>query len=224
MKTDIVDWAEQVGRFNEEVVGLRAPAEPTPLRRERMLMRVGHVIEEMQEAKDSSTVQDQADAFIDAIYVALGALFEMGVCPGPNFAEVHGKNMQKRRGSVAKRPGSEGFDAVKPEGWTPPEFLSVSLQDYKLMSELSPVLRRITELRAAKGKDYNSAVKLTDYFPFGHQSYVQMIFLKALRLVSLVEVTRTGGRVNFEGTEDTVLDLLNYAVFYGEWLLEQKGK
>jgi hypothetical protein len=65
-------------------------------------------------------------------------------------------------------------------------------------------------LVASKGEDYNSGVKLTDYFPFGHKSYVQMIHLKAKRLVSLAEVAEP----NHEGVKDTLLDLLNYTVFY----------
>jgi len=61
-----------------------------------------------------------------------------------------------------------------------------------------------------KGEDYNSVVELKDYFPFGDISYIQMIYMKALRLVSLAENTAP----NFEGKLDTVLDLINYCVFY----------
>jgi len=66
------------------------------------------------------------------------------------------------------------------------------------------------DMVAKKGEDYNSGVKLVDYFPFGDKSYVQMIHLKAKRLVSLAEVAE----VNYESAEDTVLDMINYAVFY----------
>jgi hypothetical protein len=70
---------------------------------------------------------------------------------------------------------------------------------------------------AKKGEDYNSAVTLEQYFPFGDHSYVQMIHLKALRLVSLAEKSQ----INFEGKQDTVLDLINYCVFYLDYLAQE---
>jgi hypothetical protein len=63
---------------------------------------------------------------------------------------------------------------------------------------------------AKKGEDYNTGPKLEDYFPFGDKSYIQMIHLKALRLVSLAD----NPTPNFEGKKDTVYDLLNYCAFY----------
>ena len=63
---------------------------------------------------------------------------------------------------------------------------------------------------AKKGEDYNTGPKLEDYFPFGDFSYIQMIHLKALRLVSLAG----NPKPNYEGTKDTLYDLLNYVVFY----------
>jgi hypothetical protein len=67
-----------------------------------------------------------------------------------------------------------------------------------------------------KGEDYNHGPKLEDYFPFGDFSYIQMIHLKALRLVSLVDKVE----VNFEGKKDTIYDLINYCVFYLKFLKE----
>ena len=69
-------------------------------------------------------------------------------------------------------------------------------------------------LATRKSEDYQSAiVKLKDYFPFGDKSYVQMLHLKTLRLVSLAE----NPTPNFEAAQDSVLDLINYAVFYLEY-------
>lgn len=65
-----------------------------------------------------------------------------------------------------------------------------------------------------KGEDYNCGPTLAQYFPFGDFSYVQMIHLKALRLVSLVDKVE----INFEGKKDTLYDLLNYVVFYLDFL------
>jgi len=72
---------------------------------------------------------------------------------------------------------------------------------------------------AKKGEDYNSGPKLEDYFPFGDFSYVQMIHLKALRLVSLVYKVQP----NFESKKDTLYDLLNYVVFYLDFLENNEG-
>ena len=62
-----------------------------------------------------------------------------------------------------------------------------------------------------KGKDYNSGPTLGQYFPFGDASYIQMIHLKALRLVAIAP---KGSQVNFESKRDSTLDLINYCVFY----------
>jgi hypothetical protein len=72
---------------------------------------------------------------------------------------------------------------------------------------------------AKKGEDYNSGPTLHDYFPFGDASYIQMIHLKALRLVSLCDKATQ----NFEGKKDTIYDLLNYCAFYLDYLEMQEN-
>lgn len=75
----------------------------------------------------------------------------------------------------------------------------------------SNVLQEIMDIRAKKSQDYNGgSVQLTDYFPFGQISYTQMIHVKYLRLRSLTEQE---GLPNYEGLRDTLIDLINYAVF-----------
>jgi len=69
-----------------------------------------------------------------------------------------------------------------------------------------------------KGEDYNVAVDLHDYFPFGDMSYVQMLHMKVTRLRSLTAVIANGGEPNFDSVLDTTLDLLNYTVFYLDYL------
>ena len=68
-----------------------------------------------------------------------------------------------------------------------------------------------------KGEDYNGGPQLHQYFPFKDKSYIQMIHLKALRLVSLAD----NPKPNFEGTLDTLYDLLNYTTFYLDYLEQQ---
>lgn len=73
-----------------------------------------------------------------------------------------------------------------------------------------------------KHKDYNSGGDdLHGYFPFGDKSYVQMLHTKARRLVSLAQQDSTP---NFESVQDTVLDLINYAVFYLEYMEANHAK
>lgn len=83
------------------------------------------------------------------------------------------------------------------------------------------LVKQAKDLVVKKAQDYQGgSVGLHDYFPFGDQSYVQMLYVKAMRLRSLVEGTRSP---NFESTKDSVLDLINYAIFYLEYLEEQEN-
>jgi hypothetical protein len=62
-----------------------------------------------------------------------------------------------------------------------------------------------------KHEDYgNEVLGLKTYFPFGLTSYAQMLHVKSQRLVSLA---KTGQQPNYESLEDTVKDMINYAVF-----------
>lgn len=78
--------------------------------------------------------------------------------------------------------------------------------------EYLELIQPAIELVVAKHKDYDEGgVKLEDYFPFGDPSYVQMLHVKTMRLVSL---TASGNTPTHESLKDTVLDLINYSVFY----------
>lgn len=66
-----------------------------------------------------------------------------------------------------------------------------------------------------KGEDYNHAVKLHDYFPFKDRSYQQMMHMKVLRMRSLLD---KGSTPNFDSLLDSVYDLINYSVFYLDYL------
>ena len=71
-----------------------------------------------------------------------------------------------------------------------------------------------------KGQDYNNnSVALEDYFPFGDYSYQQMMHMKLLRMRS----TLGNPSPNYDSLMDSVLDLLNYTVFYLDYL-NQKDK
>ncbi len=112
---------EQVGRFLREIVHLPIPATPTMMGPSRVGW-FGHAVrEELKEFEDATTLVDQVDAVGDLAYFAIGRLFEMGVDPVAHLTAIHNANMRKERGSLSKRPGSMGHDAVKPAGWYGPE-------------------------------------------------------------------------------------------------------
>lgn len=83
-------------------------------------VRLDHLTEELDEIVDAVNARDLeelVDGLVDLIYVAAGTLNMLGVEPQTHWDEVHNANMAKRRGTT-KRGSS--YDAVKPEGWTPP--------------------------------------------------------------------------------------------------------
>ncbi len=126
------DMLSKVERFQREIVGLEIPTVPKMLTMRRVNARCEHMMEEVDEIGEAETVEEQADGFVDILYIALGALAEMGILPGPVFEQVHEANMKKYRGDVAKRPNSVGHDAVKPEGWTPPDltpFMTITREE-----------------------------------------------------------------------------------------------
>ena len=220
-------FLQAVLRFQEDIIGIVVPKTPTYLTDNRVNGRVEHIREELEElvearlksSDDTQCTAEQADAFVDIIYIALGGLIEMGITPGAVFNEVHRANMDKVSGEVSKRPSNFGYDAIKPEGWAGPDIARAMLDmTPDKIKNISPVHLEIAELRAKKGQDYNSTVKLRDYFPMGHASYFQMMHLKTKRAESLIEVIQQGGEPNFEGLRDTLLDALNYITFWVEAL------
>ena len=82
-------------------------------------------------------------------------------------------------------------------------------------------LQECIDLQIKKGKDYqnpNSRVTQAMYYPRGLDSIMDIIHAKYLRVVSLSE---SGTEANFEGIEDSLKDLANYASFGVAW---QRGK
>jgi hypothetical protein len=66
-------------------------------------------------------------------------------------------------------------------------------------------------LSERKARDYQGGgVERDAYFPFGVKSYVQMLVVKVLRLVSLA---RQDGKAQHEGIADSARDLINYSAF-----------
>ena len=129
------DFAAKAARFNAEIVGYPIPAQPELMSEDRAGFRADFMQEELDEfrkAQKAGDLDGAVDAIIDLTYVAMGALNEMGVAAQPTFDEVHNANMRKKRGALSKRPGGQGFDAIKPEGWKAPshaDYLTITSED-----------------------------------------------------------------------------------------------
>lgn len=220
-----IEWAAaEVRRFWTEVLGQDVPERPTALEGDRFQHACDHLGEELREFEGShGDLEAQTDALVDLIYVALGRLVEMGVAPGPAFEAVHEANMRKARGANAKRPSSGGVDATKPAGWEPPDLLPllhVSARDVRDLGRLPPLIRAALDVRAERGRQYNRGdVGPRDYFPLGDASHVQMIHLKAKRILAEFKGAQADGRqLTAEEVTEHLRDLVNYACF----MLEDK--
>lgn len=100
--------------------GHPAPDKPTLLDVEQTLRRDLWIRDELNELFLARNMAEQADAFLDIIYFALGGLVEMGIRPAALFQAIQAANMRKQwpdgtvkrdeRGKVIKPPGWEGPD------------------------------------------------------------------------------------------------------------------
>jgi len=89
---------------------------------DRVEARANWLDEEVIELREATTIAEQADAYIDIIYFAVGGLVEMGVNPEKLWSIVHGANMAKvwPDGTVRRRADGK---IVKPDGWVAPDAL-----------------------------------------------------------------------------------------------------
>lgn len=100
--------------------GHPAPEKPTMQEPAFTQRRAGWLEEEARELREATTLAEQADAYIDAMYFALGGLVELGLDPQPIWDLVHGANMAKLWPDGLAHKTPEG-KVIKPEGWTPPD-------------------------------------------------------------------------------------------------------
>lgn len=135
-----------VHQFNSEIIGLPVPKHPKMLEGKRLDYTHDHLSEEIDELLAAETVEDQVDALVDLIYVAMGRLVEMGVDGRAHFDEVHAANMRRVRGQKSTRPNSLGYDAIKPEGWVGPDHTRV-------LVERRPLAQRDDEVSLLQVRD-----------------------------------------------------------------------
>ena len=86
------------------------------------------------------------------------------------------------------------------------------------MEKVSKAFIEANKIRTAKREDYGG--DLNDYFPFGAKSYCHELHKKTKRLVNL---EKTGSFPKHESIKDNLLDLINYASFYYEYLVEMEN-
>lgn len=112
--------------FNRRIIGIAPPGYlPVPLTRERRKAIADHLREEAQELEDAELLKDQVDALTDVMFIASGRFYETGTDGEAHYAATSHANRTRVRGDNAKRPGSFGFDAVKPEGWQEPDHQAI---------------------------------------------------------------------------------------------------
>lgn len=93
---------------------------PTFLPEERVRKRSSWMQEEIKEFLESQSLDEQADAMIDLIYLALGTLVEMGVRPEELFDIVHEANMSKLWEDGKPRYRESDGKVIKPSTWQDP--------------------------------------------------------------------------------------------------------
>jgi predicted HAD superfamily Cof-like phosphohydrolase len=97
-----------------------APEAPSLIERERVEARADWIEEEVQELREAVTIEEQADAFIDVIYFALGGLVNLGIRPGALWDIVQGANMAKLWPDGRPRYREGDGKVIKPDGWEDP--------------------------------------------------------------------------------------------------------
>lgn len=97
----------------------RNPDLPSPQTMDEVVRRAKWVNDEVFELLEAKTLVDQADAYIDIAYFAIGGLVELGIKPEALWNIVHAANMAKLHDGKAVK--SADGKVIKPEGWERPE-------------------------------------------------------------------------------------------------------
>ena len=202
----IRDMATDILSFHVKLNQPAIPKAPMFLSKSRFNFRHKHLQEELLEmfnAQNDNNLSEVVDGLIDLTYIAIGTLIEMGVNPSIAFSEIHRANMAKKPGMTSR---GEVKDAMKPEGWMPPDIES-TLRNMILRNMIpTPMLEATAIIKERECRYNSSTIGRREHFPLGITSIFQMLWIKILRL-----------RVNIESGEkidrDHLIDLINYATF-----------
>lgn len=116
-----------VVEFNQRVLGVAARfiGWQPPKEAELSMAQLREEIDEMEDARKEGNLVAFIDGLIDLDYYHKGIVYKTGLSVeqyNELFILVHEANMEKKLGINHKRQGFGGAaDAVKPEGWIPPE-------------------------------------------------------------------------------------------------------
>jgi predicted HAD superfamily Cof-like phosphohydrolase len=99
-----------------------APDHPHQQSAERAAVRAQWIKEECDELIEAKDYVEQADAYIDIIYFALGGLVEMGILPQALMSIVHNANMGKlhydpETGELIHKKDPITGKTLKPDNW-----------------------------------------------------------------------------------------------------------
>lgn len=104
--------------------GLPYNAGPRLMTPDMAQFRIKFLQEELDEFKDAiakNDLEQQFDALIDLVYIALGTAYLQGLPFQKGWQRVHSANMKKERTNDPKKSKrGSSLDIVKPPGWTPP--------------------------------------------------------------------------------------------------------
>jgi len=124
MQTNRQDIVGLIFDFNEQVIGTPEMQPLVPLTDKQHDWTQKFCLEELAELSEAHHKQDMigvVDAVGDLIYGAMGTFKKLGLTREQVravFEAIHEANMRKKRGDKGR--GSDE-DAVKPEGFVPPE-------------------------------------------------------------------------------------------------------
>lgn len=120
-----MEFVKAVVEFNQQVLGIEQRS-PKCLEYKEFSITHKCLLEEVEELVAAHFVSDLVgcvDALVDNMYFTIGALYKLGLTPEQIHEccmAVHQANITKKKGVNAKRD-TGAADAVKGEGWVPPE-------------------------------------------------------------------------------------------------------
>lgn len=120
-----MEFVKAVVEFNQQVLGIEQRSPKLLSFEEFSITRkcLQEELDELVEANFNSDYIGCVDALVDNMYFNIGAMYKLGLTPEQIHEccmAVHAANITKKKGVNAKRD-TGAADAVKPEGWVPPE-------------------------------------------------------------------------------------------------------
>lgn len=117
---------EMVINFNQQILGIesRPLALQEPDEFKLSLHQLREEIDEIEREWEKGSLVGVIDGLIDLDFFQKGVVYKTGISEllyNDCFELVFNANMEKKKGVKAGREGYNAADAVKPEGWTPPE-------------------------------------------------------------------------------------------------------